>query len=105
MKASASHDFVPIPALDALVRLGRRINQRRRAVLLTQADLASKARISLSTLNAIENGAPTVQMGYYMAVLFALDAHEGLDGVASLHTSPEVIDRLTEDLLPKRVRR
>lgn len=94
-----------MPAMDALVRLGRRINLRRRAIFLTQADLASKARISLSTLSAIEAGAPTVQIGFYMTVLYALDVHESVEGVAALDSSPDVIDRLAEDFLPKRVRR
>ena len=93
------------PAEDALLRLGARINRARRARLLTQADLASKSGVSLSTMAAIESGSPTVQIGFYMGVLFALDALEGLDKVANLADDAGAVDRLVEEHLPKRVRR
>src|SRR5690349_13111391 len=101
MKTSASRAMLPLPAEDALRRLGLRINRARRARVLTQADLASKSGLSLSTMAAIESGSPTVQMGFYLSVLFALDALEGLDKVAVLADDPAVVDRLSEDLLPR----
>ena len=73
--------------------------------MLTQSDLASKSGVSLSTLSAIESGLPTVQMGFYLGVLFALDVLGGLDKVAVLADDPAIVNRLSEDLLPKRVRR
>lgn len=97
--------MLPLPAEDALVRLAGRINRARRARMLTQADLASKSGVSLSTLSAIESGSPTVQMGFYLGVLFALDVLGGLDKVAVLADDPALVNRLSEDLLPKRVRR
>ena len=97
--------MLPLPAEDALLRLGGRINRARRARMLTQSDLASKSGISLSTLAAIESGSPTVQMGFYLGVLFALDVLGGLDKVAVLADDPALVNRLSEDLLPKRVRR
>jgi len=87
------------------VRLGARINRARRARMLTQADLASKSGVSLSTMAAIEAGSPTVQIGFYLCVLFALDALDGLDRVARLADDAAVVDRLSADLLPKRVRK
>jgi len=105
MKTSASRAMLPLPAEDALLRLGGRINRARRARMLTQSDLASKSGISLSTLAAIESGSPTVQMGFYLGVLFALDVLGGLDKVAVLADDPALVNRLSEDLLPKRVRR
>lgn len=96
--------MLPLPAEDALMRLGGRINRARRARMLTQADLAAKSGVSLSTLSAIESGSPTVQMGFYLGVLFALDVLDGLDKVAVLADDPALVNRLSEDLLPKRVR-
>ena len=97
--------MLPLPAEDALLRLGGRINRVRRARMLTQADLASKSGVSLSTMSAIEAGSPTVQMGFYLSVLFALDALNGIDKVAVLADDALTVNRLSEDLLPRRVRR
>lgn len=94
-----------LPAEDALLRLGTRINRARRARMLTQADLASKSGLSLSTLAAIESGSPTVQIGFYLGVLHALDALGGLEQVAHLSDDEVAQHRLADDLLPKRVRR
>ncbi|RZJ06913.1 MAG: transcription factor [Rubrivivax sp.] len=105
MKVSASRARIPLPAEDALERLGSRISRARRARLLTQADLASKSGLSLSTMAAIEAGSPTVQIGFYLSVLFALDALQGLDLVATLKEDETTLERLSNDLLPKRVRR
>ena len=96
--------MLPLPAEDALSRLGGRINRARRARYLTQADLASKSGLSLSTMAAIESGSPTVQVGFYFSVLFALDALEGIEKVAVLADDAATVARLSDDL-PKRVRR
>ena len=104
MKTSASRAILPLPAEDALLRLGGRISQARRARYLTQADLASKSAVSLSTMAAIESGSPTVQIGFYLGVLFALDALDGLEKVAVLAEDAATVNRLSENL-PKRVRR
>ena len=93
-----------MPAEDALQRLGSRISSARRARYLTQADLAAKAGVSLSTMAAIESGEPTVQIGFYLGALFALDALEGLERVATLTDDEATMSRLIESL-PKRVRR
>ena len=82
--------MLPLLAEDALRRLGLRINRARRARVLTQADLAFKSGLSLSTMAAIESGSPTVQMGVYLSVLFTLDALEGLDKVAVLADDPPI---------------
>lgn len=39
-----------------LIDIGEEISKRRKAVDLTQAELANRARISRSTLDALENG-------------------------------------------------
>jgi transcriptional regulator with XRE-family HTH domain len=73
--------------------------------MLRQSDLAAKSGVSLSTLSAIESGSPTVQMGFYLGVLFALDLLGGLDKVAVLADDPAIVNRLSEVLLPRRVRK
>lgn len=105
MKKSASRSFLHPAAADALARFGARISLARRARRLTQADMAAKAGISVSTLLAIEAGAPTVQMGFYLAALVAVDALQGMDQVAVLAHDPAAVDQLGGQLLPRRVRK
>ena len=105
MKKSASRAFLAPVAEDCLVRLGERISALRRIRRLPQADLAAKAGVGLSTIAAIEAGSPTVQIGFYMAVLFAVDALQGVDEVALLAQDPLAVEQLGSRLLPHRVRR
>ena len=102
MKTSASARPLPYVVEDALSALGRRISIARRAKLLTQPDLAEKAGISLSTLTSIEKGAPTVQIGFTLSVLWAL----GLEGTFDFFSTVGADDELTSlmaDTLPKRI--
>lgn len=46
-----------------LIDIGEEISKRRKAVGLTQTELAKMARVSRSTLEALENGR-TGEMGY-----------------------------------------
>ena len=80
MKRSASPHLLPLPAEDLLRVLGERIHLARRARQLTQPDLAAQVGIGLSTLRLIESGAPTVQVGFYVMTLWALDLLEELRG-------------------------
>lgn len=105
MKISASRASISLPAEDALRRLGERISLARRARYLTQADLASKAGVSLSTMAAIESGAPTVQIGFYANALYAVDLLAGLDRVAMVSEDEVMVHRVGVDLMPKRVRK
>ena len=102
MKTSASARPLPFVVEDALTALGRRISVARRARLMSQPDLAEKAGISLSTLAAIEKGAPTVQIGFTLTVLWAL----GLEGTFEFFSTvgaDEELTSLMEDTLPKRI--
>jgi transcriptional regulator with XRE-family HTH domain len=103
MKRSAAGAQLPIPAEDALVRLGERVSVARRARLLTQADLASRAGVGVGTVVAIEAGRASVQIGFYASVLFALDLLTGFDRLAALEDDPTTLDRLGA-ALPERVR-
>lgn len=73
MKRSASSHLLPLAAEELLRTLGGRIRLARGARRLTQPDLAAKVGVGLSTMRQIECGSPTVQIGFYVAALWALD--------------------------------
>lgn len=104
MKTSASLSHLPFEAEDMLQILAGRIRVARRARRLTQADLAAKAGISMTTMLSIEKGAPTVQMGYWLAVLWALDLLQGLSMQVAQLGREEADVALLESHLPRRIR-
>ena len=61
--------------------IAERVRTVRKLRGLTQADLAAKAGISTNTVVTMEKGAGSVQLGYWLQVLWALDL---LGGVADL---------------------
>lgn len=73
MKRSAHSQTLPLAAESVLRTLGERLRVVRRAKGLTQPDLAAQIGVSLSTMVQMEKGAPTVQIGFYAAALWALD--------------------------------
>lgn len=104
MRTSAVLNQLPFEAEDVLRELAQRVRTVRRTRSLTQADLAAKAGISTNTLVTMEKGAASVQIGYWLKVLWALDLLDGLaDTVARLGTTPEDLS-LLEARLPQRVR-
>jgi transcriptional regulator with XRE-family HTH domain len=70
---------------------------------LTQADLAAKAGVGLSTIVAIEKGAPTVQLGFWLNALWALDLLQPFAQLTQLGLGAPGI-ALLEAQLPQRVR-
>lgn len=104
MKKSSTLHTLPFEAEDVLRELSGRIRVARRAQGLTQADLAAKAGVGTQTMYAIEKGAPTVQMGYWLSVLWALGLlGELYSAVTGLGRSEGDL-ALLESQLPKRVR-
>lgn len=104
MKTSAALSKLPFQAEDVLRELSTRVRVARRAKGLTQADLAAKAGVSGQTMYSIEKGASTVQIGYWLSVLWALDLLNGFaDAVAQLGREEGDV-ALLESQLPKRVR-
>jgi transcriptional regulator with XRE-family HTH domain len=71
---------------------------------LTQPDLAAKAGISTNTLVTMEKGGGSVQLGYWLKVLRALDVLGGFTESVSQLGGEEGDVALLESLLPKRVR-
>ncbi len=64
---------------DAAARLGRAVSRRRRALGVTQADLAALAGVSTRSVTALEAGKPTTRLDIVLPVLAAL----GIDLVAA----------------------
>lgn len=103
MKTSASMHLLPFEVEAFLKGLGVRISKTRRARGLTQPDLAAKAGIGMNTMVAIEKGAPTVQFGFWLSVMWALDLLEGFGELTQLGRDPGN-SALLEEHLPLRVR-
>lgn len=84
--------------------LADRVRTVRKARGLTQPDLAAKAGISTNTLVTMEKGGASVQIGYWLQVLWALDLLEGLtDQLQQLGRRSSDVAVL-EAQLPERVR-
>jgi transcriptional regulator with XRE-family HTH domain len=89
--------------LDTVHVLGLEIARARRARRWTAAELAERAGISRSTLNAVEHGAPTVAIG----VAFEVAALLGINLLgASPRELPDLLERGRDRLalLPASVR-
>lgn len=104
MRTSATANHLSFEAEDVLLALAHRVRTVRKARGLTQADLAVKAGVSINTLVRMEKDGGSVQLGYWLMVLWALDL------LGTLGTQVEQLGRedsdvtLLEAQLPKRVR-
>jgi transcriptional regulator with XRE-family HTH domain len=84
--------------------LALRVRTVRKARGLTQPELAARSGISTNTLVAMEKGTASVQIGFWLQVLWALDLLDGfIDAVSHLGKTPADVDALEADL-PRRVR-
>lgn len=81
-----------------------RVRTVRKARGLTQSDLAAKAGISTNTLVTMEKGGGSVQMGYWLQVLWALDLLGGMTDLVSRLGREDGDVALLEAQLPERVR-
>lgn len=104
MRTSAIAQRLPFEAEDALRALAERVRTVRKARGLTQPDLASKAGISTNTLVTMEKGGGSVQLGYWLKVLWALDVLESFTTSVARLGREEGDVALLESLLPQRVR-
>lgn len=84
MKTSATL----VPNADAITsflkEVGQRIYEKRRKAGMSQEDLAKKAGVSSRTMFGIEQGAPTVQMGFWLSALWSLDMHKEVQKLVEL---------------------
>lgn len=109
MKTSASPHLLSLDAEDLLRHLGQRISLARRARQLTQPDLAAKTGVGLSTITQIEKGAPTVQIGFYINALWALDLlrelHQAIEQLGRTSSTAVLMEgQVSKKVQPKRTR-
>jgi transcriptional regulator with XRE-family HTH domain len=95
--------YLPLPAVNALQKLGSDIRDARRRRRITMALLAERARITTDTLKQIEKGSPATSIGGYASVLFSLGMIDRLRDIADAGYD-FTGQRLDEENLPKRVR-
>ena len=92
--------FFNLPVQSFTEELGERISAARRALSLTQEELAQKSRTSLSTYKRIEQGDITVSIGTVLSVLYCLDHLESCEGILASALS----SASGQTQLPQRVR-
>jgi transcriptional regulator with XRE-family HTH domain len=94
----------PIPVRRAFRKLGADIRDARRRRRVPTAVLAERAMISRATLGKVERGEPSVSLGIYAAVLYALGLIDRLATVADAREDTVGL-ALEEERLPKRIAR
>lgn len=104
MRTFATAQCLPFNAEAALQALAERVRTVRKARGLTQPDLTAKAGISTNTLVKMEKGGGSVQLGYWLKVLWALDVLDGFTHAVSRLGREEGDIALLEAQLPQRVR-
>ena len=95
---------MPLPAAQALRRLGRDLAIARRKRLISTADMAARLFVSRDTLWRLERGDPTVAVGTLATAAFVLQLHDRLANLAA-PAADELGLSLQEQHLPKRIRR
>jgi DNA-binding XRE family transcriptional regulator len=103
MRTSRASIVLPLPVRRALRKLGADLRDARRRRRVPTAVLAERASISRATLVKIEKGDPSVALGLYATVLFALNLADRLADLADV-TSDAVGLQLEEERLPQRIR-
>jgi len=73
---------IPAEAAEQTKQLGYRVRLARARRGMSIADLARKAAINRKTLLALEAGRPSVTLGAYLTVLWALGLNKTLEGVS-----------------------
>ena len=95
---------LPLPAVQALRRLGRDLALARRKRGISTADMAERLFVSRDTLWRLERGNPTVAIGTLATAAFVLQLHDRLANLASPGSDALALS-LDERRLPKRIRR
>jgi transcriptional regulator with XRE-family HTH domain len=95
---------IPLPALQALRKLGRDLALARRKRRISTADMAQRLFVSRDTLWRLERGDPAVSLGTLATAAFILQLHDRLAGLAAAATDALALS-LDERHLPKRIRR
>jgi transcriptional regulator with XRE-family HTH domain len=99
-----SAQTIPLPAAQALRKLGRDLALARRKRGIATADMAGRLFVSRDTLWRMERGDPTVALGTLATAAFVLQLHDRLANLAA-PASDELALNLDERRLPKRIHR
>lgn len=103
-KASLSIAALPLPCRDILKQLGADISVARKRRRIPLRELAARMSVSLSTLQRLERGEPSVSLGVFLSALWALQLHDRVAGLLAPATD-SVGMALEAERLPKRIRR
>ena len=95
---------IPLPAANALRKLGRDLALARRKRGISTADMAARLFVSRDTLWRLERGDPTVALGTLATAAFILQLHDRLAGLAAPATDVLAL-ALDEERLPKHIHR
>jgi transcriptional regulator with XRE-family HTH domain len=95
---------MPLPAAQALRKLGRDLALARRKRGFSTADMAGRLFVSRDTLWRLERGDPGVSVGTLTTAAFVLHLHDRLGNLAAPETD-ELALSLDEQRLPRRIRR
>ena len=95
---------LPLPAAQALRKLGRDLALARRKRGISTADMAGRLFVSRDTLWRLERGDPSVSLGTLATGVFVLQLHERLASLAA-PASDALALSLDERRLPQRIRR
>ena len=103
MRTSRTSIILPSPVRRALRKLGHDMRDARRRRRIPTEVLADRASVSKATLVKIEKGDPSVALGLYATVLFALNIVDTLANVADVKNDAVGL-QLEEENLPQRIR-
>lgn len=93
------------PTVNRIInKLGKDLKEARLRRRISVHVMSDRASISRATLNRIEKGEGGVSIAAYIAVLYALRLHEGIENLADLKNDPTGIE-ISKDQLPKRIRK
>lgn len=93
---------LPLPAVQALRKLGRDLALARRKRGLSTSDMAARLFVSRDTLWRLERGDPTVALGTFATATFILQLHDRLANLAAPASDALALD-LDERRLPQRI--
>ena len=100
----AKANSIPLPALQALRKLGRDLALARRKRGISTEDMAARLFVGRNTLWRLERGDPSVALGTFATALFILNLTERLADLVG-PASDELGLALDERRLPRRIRR
>jgi transcriptional regulator with XRE-family HTH domain len=102
-RSSLSYDLISDAALGSLAGLGARLKEARLLRNWTQADAASKAGLSESSIRKVEGGSPHITVGAYAALLDVFGLPTAFDRVIA-RGDDTLGEALGRDAVRKRAR-